>query len=149
MPKPIHILNGPNLNRLGRREPAIYGSATLSEIETLCATTAEAVGRTAVSRQSNHEGQLIDWLHEAEETAGAVVLNPAGYGHTSVALLDAIKAIETPVVEVHLSNPATRESFRAHSYISLGARGVISGFGPFSYVLGVQAACRLADERNA
>jgi 3-dehydroquinate dehydratase-2 len=148
MPKPIYVLNGPNLNLLGVREPAIYGSQTLADVQARCERRAAQVGRPVVFRQTNHEGVLIDWLHEAREAAAAVVLNPAGYGHTSVALLDAVKAVDLPVVECHLSNPAAREPFRAHSYVSPVAAGVISGLGALGYELAVEAACALAAARD-
>jgi len=148
MPKPIYVLNGPNLNLLGTREPQIYGADTLDDIRERCERRAASAGRTLVFRQTNHEGVLIDWIQEARTEAGAVVLNPAGYGHTSVALLDALKAAETPVVECHLSNPAAREAFRHVSYVSPVAAGVISGFGPLGYELAVEAACVLAQAKE-
>jgi len=143
-PKPIYVLNGPSLNLLGTREPHIYGTATLDDVRALCEAKAAEAGFAVVFRQSNHEGALVDWLHEARTEASAVVLNAAAYTHTSVAIHDALKALQIPVVECHLSNPAARESFRAHSYVSLAARGVIAGFGPLSYELAVAAAARLA-----
>ncbi|MDP3800554.1 type II 3-dehydroquinate dehydratase [Brevundimonas sp.] len=143
----LYVLNGPNLNLLGAREPDIYGYETLADVQALCERAAG--GATVVFRQTNHEGELIDWVHEAREKATALVLNPAGYGHTSVALLDALKALNIPVVECHLSNPAARERFRHRSYVSPVAAGVVSGFGPFSYELAVKAALRLAQERAA
>ena len=149
MIQPVHILNGPNLNRLGTREPEIYGSATLADIEAECAKRAKTLGLEIVFRQTNHEGELIDWIHQAADTAGAIVINPAAYGHTSVALHDALKAVDLPVIEVHLSQPAARESFRAHSYVALAANGTISGFGAHSYLLGLEAAARLAAQRPA
>jgi 3-dehydroquinate dehydratase II len=149
MAKPVHILNGPNLNLLGTREPDIYGSATLADIETACRAHAEALGLDIVFRQSNHEGELVDWIQAAGREADALVLNPAAYGHTSVALHDALKAVDLPVVEVHLSQPAAREAFRAHSYVSLAASGTISGFGADSYILGLEAAARLIASRRA
>lgn len=146
--KPVlYVLNGPNLNLLGVREPDIYGRETLADVEALCR---DAAGEAeVVFRQTNHEGELIDWVQEARERAHALVLNPAGYGHTSVALLDALKALAIPVVECHLSNPAARERFRHRSYVSPIAAGVIAGFGPQSYVLAVRAALNLARERAA
>ena len=144
MAKPIYVLNGPNLNLLGSREPHIYGTATLDQIKALCEARAASTGFEVVFRQTNHEGELIDWVQEARSAASALVINPAGYGHTSVALLDALKAFEAPVVECHLSNPAQRETFRRVSYVSLAARGVVAGFGPASYELAVEAAARLA-----
>ncbi|MFN5616160.1 MAG: type II 3-dehydroquinate dehydratase [Brevundimonas sp.] len=143
----LYVLNGPNLNLLGTREPDVYGRDTLADVEALCRAAAE--GAEVVFRQSNDEGRLIDWLHEAGEKADAVVFNPAAYSHTSVALHDAIKALAIPVVECHLSNPAAREAFRHHSYVSPVAAGVVSGFGPFSYDLAVRAALRLARARAA
>lgn len=143
----LYVLNGPNLNLLGTREPDVYGRDTLADVEALCRTAAE--GAEVVFRQSNDEGRLIDWLHEAGEKADAVVFNPAAYSHTSVALHDAIKALAIPVVECHLSNPAAREAFRHHSYVSPVAAGVVSGFGPFSYDLAVRAALRLTRARAA
>jgi 3-dehydroquinate dehydratase-2 len=144
MSKPIYVLNGPNLNLLGTREPEIYGRETLEDARRACEARATALGREVVFRQSNHEGQLIDWIQEAREKACALVINPAGYGHTSVAILDALKAAELPVVECHLSNPAAREEFRRHTYVSLAAKGVVSGFGVKSYELAVEAAAGLA-----
>ena len=144
MPKPIHILNGPNLNLLGTREPDIYGHETLEHIRMRCERTAVAAGYEIEFRQTNHEGVLIDWVHKARTDAAAIVINPAGYGHTSIALLDALKAVDVPIVECHLSNPATREPFRSVSYVSPVAAGVVSGFGPDSYDFAVEAACRLA-----
>jgi 3-dehydroquinate dehydratase-2 len=143
----LYVLNGPNLNLLGTREPDVYGRDTLADVEALCRAAAE--GAEVVFRQSSEEGRLIDWLHEAGEKADAVVFNPAAYSHTSVALHDAIKALAIPVVECHLSNVAAREAFRHHSYVSPVAAGVVSGFGPFSYDLAVRAALRLARARAA
>ena len=142
----LYVLNGPNLNLLGVREPEIYGRETLADIQTLCERT--AAGATVVFRQTNHEGELIDWVQEAREKADAVVINPAGYGHTSVALLDALKTLTVPIVECHLSNPAARERFRHRTYVSAIAAGVVSGFGPMSYELAVKAALGLAQERR-
>lgn len=144
MSKPIYVLNGPNLNLLGIREPEIYGKANLDDVRQLCERRASSLGRTVVFRQSNHEGQLIDWVQEARTEASALVINPAGYGHTSVALLDALKAVDIPVVECHLSNPAAREAFRHHTYVSLAAAGLVSGFGAKSYELAVEAAANLS-----
>jgi 3-dehydroquinate dehydratase-2 len=143
MSKPIYVLNGPNLNLLGTREPEIYGRATLADVQALCEQRARAAGTDVVFRQTNHEGVLIDWVQEAREKASALVLNPAGYGHTSVALLDALKALSIPVIECHLSNPAARESFRHTSFVSPVATGTITGFGSLSYELAVDAALRL------
>lgn len=156
----LYVLNGPNLNLLGVREPDIYGRETLDDIRALCSAAVadhpsgpefegHAVQINLVFRQTNHEGELIDWVQEAREKACALVINPAGYGHTSVALLDALKTLSIPVVECHLSNPAARERFRHRSYVSPVAAGVVSGFGPFSYELAVKAALRLAQEHRA
>jgi 3-dehydroquinate dehydratase-2 len=141
----IYVLNGPNLNLLGVREPDIYGRETLADVQAICEKAAEGV--TVVFRQTNHEGELIDWVQEARTAASALVINPAGYGHTSVALLDALKALSIPIVECHLSNPAARERFRHKTYVSLVATGVVAGFGPQSYELAVKAALKLAAER--
>jgi 3-dehydroquinate dehydratase II len=143
MPKPIYVLSGPNLNLLGAREPEIYGHQTLEDVRRLCEARASALGCTVVFRQSNHEGELIDWIQEAREKAAAIVINPAGYGHTSVAILDALKMVSLPVIECHLSNPAAREAFRHQTYVSLAATGVVSGFGAASYELAVEAAAGL------
>jgi 3-dehydroquinate dehydratase-2 len=144
MPKPIYVLSGPNLNLLGTREPEIYGHQTLEDVRKLCEARAAALGREIVFRQSNHEGELIDWIQEARQAAAALVINPAGYGHTSIAILDALKAVGVPVVECHLSNPAARETFRRETYVSLAATGVVTGFGAASYELAVEAAAGLA-----
>ncbi len=143
MSKPIYVLSGPNLNLLGTREPEIYGRDTLEDVRQRCEARAKALGREIVFRQSNHEGELIDWIQEARAKASAIVINPAGYGHTSIAILDALKAAELPVVECHLSNPAAREEFRRHTYVSLAATGLVSGFGAASYELAVEAAAGL------
>jgi 3-dehydroquinate dehydratase-2 len=143
-PPIIYVLNGPNLNLLGTREPEIYGADTLDEIAGRLEDRARELEVEVEIRQSNHEGHLIDWLHEAQaEGARAVILNAAGFTHSSVALLDAVKAIATPVIEVHLSNPQARESFRRRSLIAPAARGTIAGFGPLSYLLALDAAARL------
>ena len=142
-PLAIYVLNGPNLNLLGEREPDIYGRQTLDDIRTLCIERAAAHGCTVVFRQSNHEGHLIDWVQEARTNACALVINPVGYGHTSVALLDALKTLTIPVVECHLSNPAAREEFRRTTYVSLAATGLVSGFGAASYELAIEAVCGL------
>ena len=141
--KPIFVLNGPNLNLLGQREPEIYGSTTLADIERLCQDVAKRHGFDIVFEQTNHEGQLVDLIQQADQDASAVVINPAAYTHTSVALLDAIKGVDVPVIEVHLSQPAAREPFRETSFVAKAAQGTISGFGAFSYVLGLEAAANL------
>lgn len=138
----ILVLNGPNLNMLGVREPAIYGRETLGDIEAACRERAAGLGLAIEFRQSNHEGELIEWIHEARGSADAIVINPAAFTHTSVALLDALKLCELPVIEVHLSNVAQREPFRHHSYVSLAAMGVIAGLGGFGYELALIALAR-------
>lgn len=143
MSKPIYVLNGPNLNLLGVREPDIYGEESLDDVRALVEARARARGAAVVFRQTNHEGELIDWVQEAREGARALVINPAGYGHTSIALLDALKTLDIPIIECHLSNPAAREGFRRRSYVGRVATGVVSGFGPVSYELAVEAACDL------
>lgn len=140
----IWVLNGPNLNLLGSREPEIYGYDTLDDIAERMNDVAARAHVEIEFRQSNHEGHLIDWLHEAAEaSAHAVILNPGGLTHTSIALLDAIKSIKVPVIEVHLSNPHAREAFRHKSYVGMGAKGTIAGFGPMSYMLALEAALEL------
>ena len=140
----IYVLNGPNLNLLGTREPEIYGADTLDDIAGALEDRARELGLQIDMRQSNHEGHLIDWLHEANaEGAKAVILNAGGFTHTSVAILDAVKAIAVPVIEVHLSNPHARESFRHRSLLAKAAKGTIAGFGALSYQLALDAAARL------
>jgi 3-dehydroquinate dehydratase-2 len=142
MASTIHILNGPNLNRLGVRESGIYGTVTLAEIEKSARERAGQRGFEIVFRQSNHEGDLVDWLHEAADSAG-VVLNAGAYTHSSIALHDAIRAIDAPVIEVHLSNVFAREDFRHHSTLSAVAKGVICGFGAESYLLAIDGLAAL------
>jgi 3-dehydroquinate dehydratase-2 len=137
MDKPIHVLNGPNLNRLGTREPAIYGTATLADIEAAC--RAEAGPVDLVFRQSNAEGQLVEWIHEAIGNARGLVFNPAGYSFTSVAIVDALKMLDAPIVEVHLSNIHRREAIYQRSLVSTVATGVIAGLGPFGYRMAIRA----------
>ena len=146
MPTPptIYVLNGPNLNLLGTREPETYGYDTLDDIAERLEDRAQALGLAIDMRQSNHEGHLVDWLHEAQaEGAKAVILNAGGYTHTSVALHDAIRAVSVPVIEVHLSNPHARESFRKRNFVASAAKGSVSGFGAFGYELALDAAARL------
>jgi 3-dehydroquinate dehydratase-2 len=144
MPSTIYVLNGPNLNLLGVREPEIYGSDTLDDIAGQLEDRARELGLEIDMRQSNHEGHLIDWLHQAQATrAKAVILNAGAFTHTSVALHDAVKAIVTPVIEVHLSNPHAREAFRHTSMVAPVARGTIQGFGALSYLLALDAAARI------
>jgi len=143
-PPLVYVLNGPNLNLLGTREPEVYGAETLDDIAERLEEKAEALGLAIDMRQSNHEGHLIDWLHEAQEKrARAVLLNAGGFSHTSVALHDAVKAVNVPVIEVHLSNPQARESFRRRSLIASAAHGTIAGFGALGYELALDAAARL------
>ena len=145
----IWVLSGPNLNMLGRREPGLYGAATLAEIEARLAERANELGAKVDCRQSNHEGDLIEWVQEAyERGASALVINPGGYTHTSVALRDALAMLSCPKVEIHLSNVWAREEFRHHSYVSPVVDGVIGGFGPHSYMLGLEAAIRLVGARR-
>lgn len=144
MPGTVYVLNGPNLNLLGLREPDIYGSDTLDDIAGMLEDRARELGLEIDMRQSNHEGHLIDWIHEANaEGATAVLLNAGGFTHTSVSIHDAIKAVSVPVIEVHLSNPHARESFRHRSYIAKAARGTVSGFGALSYLVALEAVARL------
>ena len=143
MAKPIYVLNGPNLNMLGMREPAIYGHDTLDDIKTRAQTCAQALGLAIDFRQSNLEGELVDWIQEARSKGQGIILNAGGYTHTSVAILDALQAAELPVIEVHLSNIFRRDQFRQHSYVSLGATGVICGLGAKGYELALQAMADL------
>jgi 3-dehydroquinate dehydratase-2 len=135
----ILILNGPNLNLLGSRQPEIYGRASLADVEKSCRRRAGELGLGLEFRQSNHEGELIDWIQQARGKMAGIVINPAGYSHSSVALLDALVACELPVIEVHLSNIFKREAFRHHSFVSEAARGVICGLGPRGYLLALDA----------
>jgi 3-dehydroquinate dehydratase II len=137
--RPVYVLNGPNLNLLGTREPHIYGHATLAEVEKRCQAACARLGYSLVFRQTNHEGQLVDWVHEARERAAGIVINPAGYSFTSVALLDALKASELPIVEIHITNIHRREAIYHKSLVSLAALGVICGLGPVGYDLAITA----------
>lgn len=143
MTKPIFVLNGPNLNLLGSREPEIYGSTTLADIEAQVRARAAQAALTVDFRQSSHEGDLVDWLQEARTKAAGVILNAGAYTHTSVALHDALKALEVPVIEVHISNPYRREPFRHTSYISPAVTGTICGVGAQGYALAVEALAAL------
>ena len=138
MTKPIFLLNGPNLNLLGKRQPEIYGRDTLADVGEACAALAEDLGLSIRLHQSNHEGALIDWIQMAREEAAGIIINPGAYSHTSVAILDALNAFEGPVLEVHISNIHKREAFRHHSYVSLRADGVIAGFGMEGYGLAMR-----------
>ena len=141
----VFILNGPNLNLLGVRKPSIYGRDTLGDIEERCTARAAALGLEIDFRQTNHEGQLVDWIQEARESADGIILNAGALTHTSVALLDALSAAELPIIEVHLSNIFRRESFRHHSYVSLVANGVICGLGAKGYELALDAIAGLIE----
>lgn len=135
----ILILNGPNLNLLGTRQPEVYGATTLADIEAMCAEKARALGIRIDFRQSNHEGTLVEWIHEAKGRHDGIVLNAGAYTHTSIALLDAIASVALPLAEVHISNIHQRETFRHRSYISRVALGVICGFGPYGYLIAIDA----------
>jgi 3-dehydroquinate dehydratase II len=139
MTKRVLVLNGPNLNLLGTREPGTYGSETLKDVEMLCKSAAEQLGMSLDFRQSNHEGELVTWIQDARKTADAILINPAAYSHTSVAIHDALRAVALPVAEVHLTNIHQREAFRHHSYVSSVAFGVICGFGSLGYKLALEA----------
>lgn len=143
MSRLVFVLNGPNLNLLGKREPAIYGAETLADIEAACRAAAAALGLDLRFHQTNREYELIDWVHEARETASGIVINPAAFTHTSVALLDALQTFAGPVIEVHISNIHKREPFRRHSYVSERADGVIAGCGGQGYVLAIERVVRL------
>lgn len=143
MSNPIYVLNGPSLNLLGKREPEIYGRATLADIQASVAERAGSHGFEIVFRQSNHEGELVDWIQEAREKGSGLIINGAAYTHTSVALLDALRTLDKPIIEVHLSNPFGREPFRRHSYVSLVAKGVICGLGGDGYLYAVDALVKL------
>jgi 3-dehydroquinate dehydratase II len=143
MTKLIYVLNGPNLNLLGTREPAVYGRDTLDDVRRRTEARATALGLTVDFRQSNHEGELVTWIQEARGTAKGIIINAGGYTHTSVAILDALQAVELPAIEVHLSNIFRREAFRHHSYISSGVKGVICGLGARGYELAVEAMADL------
>jgi 3-dehydroquinate dehydratase-2 len=149
MAKSIYILNGPNLNLLGTREPDVYGHATLSDVERICRVHAKALNYGVEFRQSNHEGDLVDWLHEARaKKAVGVVINPGAFTHTSIAILDAVIAAELPVVEVHISNIYAREDFRRHSHISKVAKAVVCGFGIDGYRLAISGLAALIDAKS-
>lgn len=149
MSKPIFVLNGPNLNMLGVREPAVYGSETLEDVRRRAETRAQALGLTIDFRQSNMEGELVTWIQQARDKADGIILNAGAYTHTSVAILDALSAAEKPVIELHLSNVFRRESFRHHSYVAPVAQGVICGFGPKGYELALEAMAGLLEKGSA
>ena len=144
----IYVLNGPNLNLLGKRQPEIYGSETLADVEAASSSQAKAHGLAVRFLQSNAEHQLIDWIHEARENAVGIVINPAAYTHTSVAILDALNTFEGPVIEVHISNVHKREEFRQHSFVSLRADGVIAGCSTQGYLLAIDRVARLLAAAN-
>lgn len=143
MAKRVLILNGPNLNLLGTREKTVYGSETLADVEAMCRKSCESLHLSCDFRQSNHEGELVDWIQSARKTADAIIINPAAYSHTSVAIHDALRTLDIPIVEVHLSNIHQRETFRHHSYVSSVAKGVICGLGPTGYRLALEALAEL------
>jgi len=146
----VLILNGPNLNMLGMRQPEIYGAATLADIEAACESRAKALGLTVECRQSNSEGELVGWIQAARGKTQGIIINPGAYSHTSVAILDALLIAELPIVEVHLSNIHRREDFRHHSYVSKAAQGVICGFGARGYLMALEAlASQLAESQEA
>ena len=149
MSRLVYVLNGPNLNLLGKRQPHIYGHETLADVEKDCRTVAKELKLELRFHQSNREYEIIDWIHEARETAGGIVINPAAFTHTSVAILDALSACDFPIIEVHISNVHKREVFRQHSYVSSVASGVIAGFGTQGYSLAIRRIARLIDEREA
>jgi 3-dehydroquinate dehydratase II len=146
MPAHLWILNGPNLNLLGEREPEIYGSTTLAAIEASCRAFAEVLGAGLEFRQSNHEGMLVDWLHEARRGADALIINPAGYSFHSIAILDALKVFARPIIEVHISNIHARDELHRHSILSGVSTGVICGLGPYGYIVAMQAAAHMIGE---
>ncbi|ATR21874.1 3-dehydroquinate dehydratase [Roseomonas mucosa] len=146
MTRLVYVLNGPNLNLLGKRQPQIYGHETLADVERDCRGAAAELGLEIRFHQSNREYEIIDWIHEAREVAAGIVINPAAFTHTSVAILDALKTFEGPIIEVHISNVHQRESFRHHSYVTLAASGVIAGFGTQGYTLALQRVARLIGE---
>ena len=149
MPLPVvMVLNGPNLNLLGLRQPELYGSATLDDVEQLCIETAEALDFAIDFRQTNTEGELVSWVQEARTRAAALVINPAGYTTTSIAIMDALLTLDSPVVEVHITNIHRREAFRHDSFISKAATGVIAGLGVQGYALAIQAVAALLDEKG-
>ncbi|WP_407051480.1 type II 3-dehydroquinate dehydratase [Methyloraptor flagellatus] len=148
MSRLVYVLNGPNLNLLGKRQPEIYGRETLADVEADCLKAAAALGLQLRFHQSNREYELIDWIHEARETAGGIVINPGAFTHTSIAILDALNAFDGVVIEVHISNVHKREEFRHKSYVSLRADGVMAGFGTQGYTLALQRVARLLDQKT-
>ncbi|NPV24546.1 MULTISPECIES: type II 3-dehydroquinate dehydratase [Bradyrhizobium] len=149
MSRLVYVLNGPNLNLLGKRQPHIYGHETLADVERDCRALAAELGLEIRFHQSNREYELIDWIHEARETAGGIVINPGAFTHTSVAILDALNAFDGTVIEVHISNVHKREEFRHHSFVSKRADGVMAGFGTQGYQLALRRVARLLDDSKA
>lgn len=147
MTKPILIINGPNLNRLGTREPHIYGLTTLAEVEAICASRAQKRGLATLFHQSNSEAQIIDWIHDGIDGASGIIINPAAFTHTSVAILDALNMFKHPIIELHISNPHKREAFRHHSYVTFAATALICGLGVNGYPLAVEAMADLLEAR--
>ena len=145
MSKPIYILNGPNLNLLGTREPEIYGRMTLADVKSMCKERAKSRGLTIFFEQSNNETQIIDWVHQAIDDADGIIINPAAFTHTSVAILDALKNVPAPIIELHISNTHQREPFRHHSYVTQAATGLILGFGINGYVMAVDAMANMLE----
>jgi 3-dehydroquinate dehydratase-2 len=148
MSRLIYVLNGPNLNLLGKRQPHIYGDVTLADVERDCRRVAAELTLEISFHQSNREYELIDWIHEARERASGIVINPAAFTHTSIAILDALNTFDSPVIEVHISAVHKREEFRQHSYVSLRADGIIAGFGTQGYQLAIRRLARLFDDRD-
>jgi 3-dehydroquinate dehydratase II len=149
MPKTVYVLNGPNLNLLGTREPELYGRATLADVEKLCHAAAKRHGLSLIFRQSNHEGEIVDWIQEARaKKAIGLIINPAGYTTTSISILDALLMMEAPVIEVHITNIHAREEFRQHSYVSLAARAVVAGMGTHGYVLAIDGLAAMIGAKD-
>ena len=149
MSRLVYVLNGPNLNLLGKRQPHIYGHETLADVEAQCRALGEELGLEIRFHQSNREYEIIDWIHEARETAGGIVINPAAFTHYSVAILDALNTFDHPVMEVHISNVHKREEFRHHSFVSGRADGVIAGFGTQGYLLALRRVAKLIDDKTS
>lgn len=149
MSNPILLINGPNLNMLGTREPHIYGSTTLAEVEDMCRKRAAELGLSIVCKQSNSEAEIVGWIHEAIKGADGIIINPAAFTHTSVAILDALNMIKAPIVELHISNPHKREPFRHHSYVTMAATALICGLGVAGYPIAVSAMAELLKARKA
>ena len=149
MSRLVYVLNGPNLNLLGKRQPHIYGHETLADVEAQCRAVGGELGLEIRFHQSNREYEIIDWIHEARETAGGIVINPAAFTHYSVAILDALNTFDHPVIEVHISNVHKREEFRHHSFVSSRAEGVIAGFGTQGYLLALRRVAKLIDDKKA